>query len=354
MSQQTITDAFRDFGYKPDPAEIDLFDQILRVGGKGSEGSARSSVGAYVEAQKQISERRKNDPLNPYVKQEADRAKQYESLSQDAYDKLTQLYQTAPKLFGSMTPDQMDQYLAPLQDQYSRALSSVEGAFNRRGLVGSNIEASSLGEQDRLFKQNVLATGLQVGQQQQQDLGNAYQNRSAALLQGAQGAYNNQGNALSQLSKLSADEYSMLASLPSYLQGQALQQLLIQKQLNYSPKKNIFGGALSGGLSGALTGFMLGGPAGAVAGGIGGGLIGGISANNSDGEYGQQNQSLLQNIPFYLMAAKGAAPGAAPGGAARPPSYGTSSSSYSGYPGTYTNTYGGGTSSLPPSLSLLR
>lgn len=331
MPMSTIEQAFKDFGYTPTKAELDIFDQIQRAAGPKnfgrtySPGAARSAVGAYVEAYKQIEKRKAEDPLNPYVAQEKARGDEMTRLSQEAYDKLTQLYQQAPQLFGSMNEQQISQYLAPLQDQFNRSLAQVEGAFSRRGLVGSNIEASAMGEQGRLFNQNVLNTGLQVGLQQQQNLGNAYQNRSTAMLQGADAAYGRQGQALGQLSSISAQEAQMLASLPSYLQNQALQQLMLSRQMNPQKQKgNVFGGALSGALSGGITGFMMGGPMGAAAGAVGGGVLGGVNASQSDQYAASQNQQLMQQLPFYLQMARG-------GG-------GTSSSS-DGIGGTYNGSY---------------
>lgn len=312
MPMSTIQQAFKDFGYEPSQAELDIFDQIQRAAGPKdfgrtySPGAARSAVGAYVEAYKQIEKRKAEDPLNPYVAQEKARGDQMTQMSQQAYDQLTELYKQAPQLFGSMNEQQISQYLAPLQDQFNRSLAQVEGAYGRRGLVGSNIEASAMGEQGRLFNQNVLNTGLQVGLQQQQNLGNAYQNRSTAMLQGAQGAYGNQGNALSQLSQISAQEAQMLASLPSYLQNNALQQLMLSKQMNPEKPKNNFlangGGSLLGMGLGALLAAPTGGMSLAMGAGLGGALGGGFGSLLGGGQSGgQQAQSQFQNIPWYMM-----------------------------------------------------
>ena len=303
MPMSTIEQAFKDFGYTPSQSELDIFDQIQRAAGPKdfgrtySPGAARSAVGAYVEAYKQIEKRKANDPLNPYVAQEKERGDQMTQMSQQAYDQLTQLYKQAPQLFGSMNEQQIGQYLAPLQDQFNRSLAQVEGAYGRRGLVGSNIEASAMGEQGRLFNQNVLSQGLQVGQQQQQNLGAAYQNRSSAMLQGAENAYGNQGKALSQLSQISADEARYLASLPSYLQNQALNQLMMSKELNPKKQKSGFGSAL-GGLLGMGAGAFFG-PAGAMVGGQLGGGIGGLLEGGQGAGY--QANSQFQNLPMLAM-----------------------------------------------------
>jgi len=232
--QATIRDAFKEFGYTPTPEEINS----LIPSAKYSREQGSSAVAQYVLAKKSFMEQRANDPLQKvldsyktfYAAQQA-RAQGLESEAKELYGQLTQKLSSAPKLFGEFTPEQINQYLAPLKQTFNESGAAVETAAARRGLGGSSTELNALSENERKFKENTLAQGLQVGMTQQQLQAAAIQQeimRRTGLLQGAIGAQENalagQAGVGSQLSKQEFDATNTMIGLPAYLQGQSAQE----------------------------------------------------------------------------------------------------------------------------------
>lgn len=163
-----------------------------------------------------------------------------------------------------MTPDQIQQYIAPITQATQQQLGQVTGQMASRGLGGSSIEANAMAQNQALYQQNVLQTGLGIGQQQQQNQANALiglggQQFGAGQQQyglGAQYAGLAQGSAGQQ-----SDLSSLIAGLPSQFTNQALGQNAALQALRPQTTSPL------GGYLGTGLGFLLGGPMGANYGG---------------------------------------------------------------------------------------
>ena len=224
---QQIYNDFTSFGYYPTQAEIAAFgqsDDALAGGATSGEASAltNSFIGQYVQTMNAEKQRQATDPLNAYQQQAQKIADQQQLQSTNLYSQAQQVFQNAPQLFGSLTPDQITQYLAPLQTAFTQAQSQTQAQEAARGLTGSNIEANALQTGNTNFQNQVLQTGLQVGQTAQTNVGNSLQTQAGGL----QTASNNnralQGQAAGQISSQNLSQQNYLNSLP-FLYGQASQ-----------------------------------------------------------------------------------------------------------------------------------
>jgi hypothetical protein len=293
--EANIVNSFLGFGYEPTKEEVQSL--IPTSAGEGGYQRGQAAVADYVRAQKAAQERVANDPLNAVRDEERGRASSLETQSGDLFQQALNIYKAAPQLFGGLQPDQIQQYLAPLQEQFKTGLAGVEGAFGRRNLAGSSIEANSLAEQQRLYQQNVLATGLQLGLDQQTNQANLLSNRSSTLFSGAEGSRGRLLSGTGQLSSQAYDESQFLASLPVYLRQLAMQERAMQEASSGTDWGSI--GQLAGTVLGGTIGAF-GGPGGAAIGaGLGGQLGGGIG-NAATGKYGAAAGN-VSSIPLWML-----------------------------------------------------
>lgn len=323
-----LKDIFLSFGYEPTEAELQQFASV--PGGRGGHERALSAVGSYVNALKTEEDRKANDPLKKFSEDQTARSESMGAESKDLFGQLTNLYRTAPQLFGALSPDQIASYIAPLKTQFDQSLGETEGAFARRGLTGSNIEGSAITDAARQFNENVLSTGLNIGMTQQDALAKALSGRSDLLFQGAENANSRLGGAAGQMSSQDAESSQFLASLPAYLRQLALQEQQVRNAM--SKKSNPWGTV--GSLLGGGVGAFFGGPVGFGIGSSLGGGIGNLAGGGSDAT----SNAMISQVPYWMMAAKG-------GSSSSPLLNPESSRSY------YNPSSGGGTL-LPPSLSL--
>lgn len=209
---------FQDFGMEPSPEEIMQFAGIDYIGG----GTA---IANYVSTKKAQMEREANDPLKKVLEAQqtftAAQEARSQGLTKEANDLFTQLMgklSEAPKLFGNLTPEQIDTYMAPIKAQ-------TEGDIARRGLAGSSTEVNAL-------TGNALKAGLDVGRELQGAQAGAIQGeiaRKTGLIQGAVGAQAQglglQGQTAGALSEGARDDERFLSSLPLYLRSYAAQEV---------------------------------------------------------------------------------------------------------------------------------
>ena len=225
--QQQIYSDFTSFGYYPSQAEIASFGQSLdAIGGGATSGEAStltdSFIGQYVQNIQANNARMASDPLAAYQEQVQQVAQQQQLQSTNLYSQAQQVFQNAPQLFGSLTPDQITEYLAPLQTAFTQAQSQTQAQLAARGLTGSNIEANALQTGNTNFQNQVLQTGLQVGQTAQQNVGNSLQTQAGGLQTASNNNFALQGQAAGQISSQNLAQENYLNSLP-FLYGQASQ-----------------------------------------------------------------------------------------------------------------------------------
>lgn len=166
-----IKGSFDSFGYQATDAEIASLMGTAE-GQTGGEQRGLEAVGNYVSTVRQQQNLEANNPLKQVLSDEKGFYNDTQAKMADLYGKVT----GAPQLFGGMTPDQIDQYLAPVKRAHDQAISGVESTFARRGLPGSSLEANALAEQSKLYGEDVLKTGLDVGLQHQGNLLSLYNN----------------------------------------------------------------------------------------------------------------------------------------------------------------------------------
>lgn len=232
-SNYDVETAFKNFGLSATPEEIAQFSGVDYVGG----GTA---IANYVQTKKSMLEREANDPLKKVLEAQqtftAAQQARAEGLTKESDALFTQLMgklSEAPKLFGNLTPEQINTYMAPIKAQ-------VEGDIARRGLAGSSTEINAL-------TQNATKAGLDVGRELQTQQASALQNEIASkrgLLSGAVNAtaqgLNMQGNTAGEISQGARDDERFLSSLPLYLRSYAAQELANWKA-GQKQKKGILG-----------------------------------------------------------------------------------------------------------------
>lgn len=246
FSGNEVKDWFKNFGVDATPEEVAMFTGVDYIGG----GSA---IGNYVATKKAQAERQANDPLKAVLAAQKSFGEAQAALASGdrdtaakLYDQLFSTLQTAPKLFGNMTPEQVNTYLAPIK-------ASVEGDSARRGLTGSSTEMNAL-------TGNTLKAGLDVGLTLQDKQAAAIQseiNRRTQLVGTATGAQANalglQGQAAGVLSQEGQQDQELLSSLPLYLRSYVAQALAADRAAQ-KQKKGILGV-----MSDISTGINLGG-----------------------------------------------------------------------------------------------
>lgn len=285
QAQQIYAD-FTSFGYYPTAAEVASFAQSdTALSGQTSADATSltdSFIGQYVQNIQANNARVASDPLAAFQQQAQEVAQQQQLQSTNLYSQAQSVFQSAPQLFGSLTPDQITEYLAPLQTAFTTAQSQTQAQAAARGLTGSNIEANALQTGNTNFQNQVLQTGLQVGQTAQTNVGNSLQTQAAGLQSASNNNFALQGQASGQLSSQALAQQNYLNSLP-FLYGQASQsdqatQLAVNQALNTSAGGGGIGSTI-GTIGGGIIGGVYGGPAGAAAGASIGGSLGGTVGN---------------------------------------------------------------------------
>ena len=270
-----IVQMFSNYGFTPPPG---LIDALTSTGDPESQsGLAGFEVGAYINAFNEMQKFAANDPLTKLLVDEQNATAAAGTAADTYATELQGVYTQAPKLFGSLTPDQIDQYLAPTKTAFDYGMGTVTGEAAKRGVAGSSLEATAMAQADQQFKQSVLSQGLSVGMTEQQNM--------AGVLEGLYNSKINQQNLLyglqqgttGQMSAQALQNAEFMAQLPIYLQASANQQAAANPADNSSPWGDI--ASIGGEIAGGIGGFMLGGPMGAFAGAnLGGQLGGGIAS----------------------------------------------------------------------------
>jgi hypothetical protein len=218
------------FGFKPTDAEVAQFTGIDFVGG----GAA---IANYVNTRTQQLQAEANNPLKEFMAQETTRRADFEKQSTQLYDQLQQTISAAPKLFGSLTPEQIQAYIAPITQASKEGSSNLEGDYARRGITGSSIEANALADMQRKYQENVLSQGLTIGMNEQQTAVNAIQNRLTQLFGAASQGTNLLGSAASNLTTDQFNNMNSITQLPLYLQA-ANQQLIASRKASEPGKQS--------------------------------------------------------------------------------------------------------------------
>lgn len=252
-----IEDVFKSFGYTPTQAEINALAPAFQVGtNTGTTGT--SAVANYVIAHQQLAGAQSQIQGNLLSEQQAANANEtlsniLEQHGEDAYKSASDIFTKAPQLFGSLTSDQVNTYLAPLKTQFDYATGATEGASNARGLAGSSINAAAQATGANQFKQSVLQAGLSVGQTQQQQQAALLQSLGQSLF-GASASAKTAGVNYSSLANTSAGQNATLAGDISGLSGSAVNQALIQNSAlrALNPKTQSFGDRLLNGVENSL------------------------------------------------------------------------------------------------------
>ncbi len=297
-----IANTFKSYGYDATPEEIAAL--VPASEGKGGYEAGQAAVANYVLAHQQISGAKSLIEGQLKAEQAAGTAAQSMGASDQAagtssYQQAQQTLQEAPKLFGSLTPDQIGTYLAPLQNQFNYGLGQVQGTAAQRGLAGSSLEAQAMAQAQTQFQQNVLSQGLSIGQQQQQLLA-SQQAALGAQQFGASGQQYGLAGQYAGLANQSAGQNFSAAEDLAQLSGQSANQAIAQnatlQALNPSGGnggwQNALGsglGAVAGGVAGAYMGNpMLGASLGAS--------LGGAAANGITGGYGTTGNTLSSGL----------------------------------------------------------
>lgn len=247
---------FQSFGYTPTQAEIDALAPSFEVR-KNTLQTGESAVANYVQAHQAIGQAQSliqgnltaetTGAANAEAAGTADQAAGTASFNQ-----AQQTLQSAPKLFGSLTPDQVSQYLAPLQSQFNYGLGQVTGNAASRGLAGSSLEAQAMAQAQAQYQQSVLSQGLSVGQQQQQALAQSQQALGTQQFSAAGQQYGLAPQYLglaNQSAGTNATVAGSIAGLPGQAVAQALAQQATLAQMNKTTPS--FGQQLLGSLQNA-------------------------------------------------------------------------------------------------------
>ena len=220
-----ITAIMKQFGYTPTNEEA-----VMLQGAFGAENNAVSkaagveAIAQYVNYQKQIQAFDAKDPLTGLQTRMNNIIDQNTKAVSGLSDQLQQTLSAAPQLFGSLTPDQISTYLAPLQTSFNQQLSQVQATMAARGLGASSPEANALAQTNQQFQQTVLSTGLNIGLTAQKNKADAIQQQINNLFGQTGQAINSTTSAAGQQSKQQLGESELIGSLPSFLNNQAQDQ----------------------------------------------------------------------------------------------------------------------------------
>lgn len=272
---------FADFGYDPSIEELTSF---MQLGGGSSADQLRghSLIGNYVISLRASQEANANDPTKQVLADEKGffnsqqkRAIDLEGSANDTYKQLQDTFSSAPKLFGSLDPSQVDKYLAPLRQQALEGGANVQTAAARRGLTGSSTELNSIASNENTFRQNALKMGLDVGMNEQQQQRQVLQNRLGQLQGDTQQAYSFLPGSLTRQENIAQNEQAqsqnlalLKGSLPLYLRSYSTNESMATKSPDID-SGSFFQKYITPFLAPAATvaGAYFGGPVGAVAAG---------------------------------------------------------------------------------------
>jgi len=123
-----------------------------------------------------------------------------------------------------LTPDQVDQYLAPLQRSFQAASAVTETAGARTGTAGSSLQAQAQAQGQKQFQEDVLSQGLSVGMTEKTNQQNLIAQRIAQLYSGGTQALGQAGQAAGQRSAQDISQSNLMASLPYFLRQSALNE----------------------------------------------------------------------------------------------------------------------------------
>lgn len=293
-----IQDIFSSYGYEASQAEIDALAPAFQTGKDVSE-TGRDAVATYVQAHQQLKGAQSEIKGNLLSEQQA--SSTYQSLSktlaesgQEAYEKAADVFTKAPQLFGSLSPDQIDQYLKPTKNAFDYGMGQVEGSAAQRGITGSSLEAQAMAQAQTQFQQNVLNQGLGIGMNQQQQQAQMLQSLGSARM-GLSGQFAGTGANYAGLANQSAGQDTAVSSVMAGLAGQSVNQALAQRAIvqMMTPASGHLGlGGWAGLIGGGLLG-VAGDPLNPMKGFGNGAQMGGAinstaSGNQMSGQIGQE------------------------------------------------------------------
>lgn len=288
--QQRQTSIFRwftDFGYEPSAAEVDAFLNL--AGGTNVDlERGRSMIANYVHAVQSAQEANANDPSRQVLADEKgffnsqqQRAVKLEGSADQVYNELHSTFGKAPKLFGGLDENQINEYLDPLKSTFAQSGANTESAYARRNLTGSSTEANAIAENERKFRENVLNTGLNVGLNEQGNERQILQNRINQLQGDYQQAYGflpgslgRQGGVAQNIGASDMNLALLKGSLPLYLNSYSTNAAMVGRQPE-NQEANFFQKYIVPFIQPAATviGGSLGGPPGAAAANLASGAL---------------------------------------------------------------------------------
>ena len=204
----------------PTDAEIAMFTGLDTVEG----GAAGAAMAAYANSVQAEQTRQANDPLAAYQTLEQQYASDSIAQAGNLYTQLQDLQSQAPKLFGEFTPDQINEYLKPLQTAFTSSVSQVQGVLASRGLGASSTEANALAQTNQQFQENVLQTGLNIGLTSQQNKAQSMQQQIQNLFGLGTQANAQAGAAAGQRSAQNLSQSYLIASLPYFLRSRLIRR----------------------------------------------------------------------------------------------------------------------------------
>jgi hypothetical protein len=215
-----ILDIFQEFGYQPTEAEI----QALSPSFSGTYDPLEigtNAVAQYVNYQNQIASFNAKDPLTGLQTQMNNIITQNTASVTNLSTQLQNTLKSAPQLFGSLTPDQISQYLQPLQTSFNQQIAQVQAASAATGTAGSSAQAAALAQAQNEFQSTVLSTGLNIGLTSQKNQADALQQQINNLYGQTGQAMSITGAAAGQQSQQQLGESELIGSLPSFLNNQS-------------------------------------------------------------------------------------------------------------------------------------
>lgn len=232
---------FQEFGYTPTDAEVASLIQLSGAGNADPNSRlaqnqrGESLVAQYVQTIQSVQEANANDPTKQvladakgFFNSQQKSAVDLRGNADQVYQQLQKVTTSAPKLFGNLTPDQINEFIAPLRTQFDASDAALQGQANRAGLAGSSTELGLVAQNENAFKENVLSQGVATGLQEQQNEENVLQNRITSLTGSADtalgtlpGALNIESGAASEINANQQNTALLKSQFPGYLTATA-------------------------------------------------------------------------------------------------------------------------------------
>lgn len=229
ISPGDVVSTFKSYGVDLTPAEVNLF------AGQDSGPGLAQAMASFAQTKTEQMKQEANNPLKTFLDDEKVRRQGFEDKANGLYSQLQDTISAAPKLFGNLSPDQINQYLAPITQAAKEGSANLQGDFARRNIAGSSIEANALADAQRKYQENILSTGLNLGMNTQQAQASAIQNRINQLF-GASGQSSGlMGSGAGQLNTEQMTNMQNITQLPLFLQAMMQQRQLFDKQMNEGP-----------------------------------------------------------------------------------------------------------------------